>query len=140
LGGTVKIQSCQSAVALLAISGLLVTIISGVSMAQPWGDNYAYQNVSGYLGLFLFLAWAVSPYAYLYWMSGRLNASGPVKLARLIVTAIVCVGGIYIVVDSAFIHLDAQGGLIFIFLPIYQWILVGLFEFTGYIVARRSAT
>lgn len=114
----------------------MVTIISGVSMARPWGDNYAYQDVSGYLGLFLFLTWAASPYIYLYWMSRKLNVSGPFKLARLILTTIVCVGGIYIVVDSTFIHLDAQGGLIFVFLPVYQWILVGIFEFAGYILGR----
>jgi hypothetical protein len=44
-------------------------------------------------------------------------------IAILVSTIIVCGFGIVILIDAFFIHIDAQSGLIFLFLPIIQSIV-----------------
>ena len=67
----------------------------------------------------LFLAWAVLPVALL--CLGREYAT-----AKAIGAALLAVFGLAMYGDTAFIHPDAQGGLIFIFLPLYQLVLAAL--------------
>ena len=106
--------------------GSLLTIIVGIYMAQPWGDNYAYQNLSSYAVLALFLLWALTPYVYLIRQPLKSDLSNSVVLSTLVSSVLVCVGGAFLLIDTAFINIDAQGGLVLLFLPIYQWLLIGV--------------
>ena len=67
-----------------------------------------------------FIAWAVSPYLYLAVLAKLV----PRKLsiyATLILALLVAGFGISVIIDATFIHSDAQGGLIYIFVPLWQW-------------------
>ena len=46
--------------------------------------------------------------------------------SRVFAVAAVVIGlvGVYAYVDAAFLHPDAQGGLVFLFMPLVQWIAV----------------
>ena len=74
--------------------------------------------------LALMLLWAVSPYAGLALglrllrrsrVASRVFAGGALAIGVLALAAYV---------DAAFVHLDAQGGLVFVFAPLLQWAAV----------------
>jgi len=120
---------------------VIVTVGCAVYAAHPWGDNYAYQGIFGFVGylvLATMVAWAISPYIYLY-LSTRRHSSYCIKnLFRTGVTLLICIGGIAAVFDTVFIHSDAQGGLIFLFLPIYQWLVIGVMELILTFIRSRN--
>ena len=109
-------------VATLASSAIAVIAI-GLYMAQPWGDNYAYQDVEGYGRLALLVLFAISPYLALLifsWVFARYAGARSSLFA--VGAAVIGVAGVAAYFDTAFIHTDAQGGLIFLFLPVIQLI------------------
>ena len=99
----------------------VATVAIGIHMARPWGDNYAYQDASGYGVLALMLLWAVSPYPGL--ALGLRLLRGSRVAARVFAggALILAIPGLVAYVDAAFVHLDAQGGLVFVFAPLLQW-------------------
>ena len=109
-------------------------------MAQPWGDNYAYQSLSGYATLALFLLWALTPYLYLIRQSLKIDLSGSVVLSTFVSSVLICAGGALLLIDAAFVNIDAQGGLVILFLPIYQWLLVGVIRVITGLWGARHAT
>jgi len=117
-----------------------ITIAIGIYAAQPWGDNYAFQNILDYLTLFIVLGWEISPYLYLIWAI-RLNKI-PERFPQgiFIVLLFVCFGGVALLLDTVFIQNDAQGGLVFLFLPFYQWVILGIFTLVKHFIANRYAT
>ena len=123
-------QIAKTAIRLLASVGVIATVALSIYAAQPWGDNYAYQDISGYVLLTVFVAWAISPYIYLFVSAGRHSPHRLSNLLRVAVALLTCIGGIAAVFDTVFIHLDAQGGLIFLSLPVVQWLVIGVLELT----------
>ena len=119
-------QLLQTISLILAVLAALTTVSVGIYMAQPWGDNYAYQSVSGYAVLMLFLFWALAPYIYLIWQSLQKQPTDRLVFAALVSSVVVCVGGVVLLIDTAFVNMDAQGGAILMFLPIYQWLVIGV--------------
>ena len=120
------------------ISICLFTLVMGIYAAQPWGDNYAYSKFSDYLQLFGMMLWAVSPYLAMFIVLRVIT-----KKEILIKTFSVCTFAIslfaaFILFDTMFIHIDAQGGLIFLFLPIYQWLAFIVFLFICSLVNKFS--
>ncbi len=99
-------------------------------MAQPWGNNYAYQQLADYLVLVMFLAWAVSPYLYFLRRVNESKTSRCFRIVRFITAVLICGIGVTVIMDTS-IHSDAQGALVFLFLPIYQWIGVSIFAMFG---------
>jgi len=100
----------------------LFTFAILIFAAQPWGDNYAYSKFSDYFKLTGMILWSISPYLAMF--IALLVFS---KKKVLIKTFSVCIFVIslfagLILFDTMFIHIDAQGGLVFLFLPIYQWL------------------
>lgn len=112
------------------VLSIAFTIFIGLYMARPWDDNYAYKNISGYLSLSMFMLWAISPYIGLSFLTLIFKKHRLAIIGFMIGTFIISLFGVYGLIDTSFLHIDAQGGLIFIFLPIYQWfatiILVGI--------------
>jgi len=69
----------------------------------------------------LFAAWCVAPYALLWWRtSGRMI--GTVQAGLLLLTAtVVAAFGLSAYVQAFFFNApDAQGGLLFVFIPLWQ--------------------
>jgi len=111
---------------ILPLVASVATICIGIYMAQPWGDNNAYQGVGDYFVLTIFLAWAVSPYLYFLDFARRGRITAPGALFTLIAALLVCCGGVFLLVDAAFMHMDAQSGLVIVVLPVYQWLAIGI--------------
>lgn len=122
----------------LAVLLLVFTLIIGVYMASPWGNNDAYESPLNYLLLGIFLLWAVNPFIFI---ATRRNKLGKfLQLSRLVSVVIIGVGGVLALITSAFINVDPQGGLVLLFLPIYQWLIVGVSEFVGRFIDGRAPT
>ena len=102
----------------------VATVAIGIHMARPWGDNYAYQDASGYGVQALMQLWAVSPYAGLAFGLRLLRRSRVASRVFAGSAPILAIPGLVAYVDAAFVHLDAQGGLVFVFAPLLQWAAV----------------
>ena len=65
------------------------------------------------LGAIGFLIWAISPYLFAVFMIKRSTQYA----ATLIITgvsSILAIGGIFLLVDAMYIHMDAQSALVFV--------------------------
>lgn len=100
----------------------VTTLGIGVYMAQPWGDNYAYQDASGYLSLAAMLLWAISPLAGLAVAARWFRSSRWVLATFAAGAAVIGLVGVLAYIDVAFVHPDAQGGLAFLTIPVAQWL------------------
>jgi hypothetical protein len=116
---------------LAALSAALITLILMIYMAQPWGGNYAYQSLSGYAWLLGFAVWATLPYGMIIFLAGKALPSPAQKLLVVISAILISLCGVALYIDAAFLHPDPQGALVFIAVPLYQWIILGLL--TGFI-------
>ena len=95
--------------------GAVLSSIILVYATQPWSPDFTFDRIlSGYT------IWILSPFFLMGIPALILNfsksSSKAYFIGSLIVTLIVLVSYI----DAFFIHLDAQGALIFIFMPGYQ--------------------
>ncbi len=75
------------------------------------------------LGAIGFLIWAISPYLFAVFMTKRIIQHA----AILIVTGvsfILAIGGIFLLIDAMYIHLNAQSTLVLVVIPMYQWIIL----------------
>ncbi len=74
----------------------------------------------------VFGAWVVSPYWFLF----NTSLKGEPNLVREIAVLLLSIGlacfGLSIYYDGFFVHLDAQNGLLFLFIPLWQWVAVGV--------------
>ena len=96
----------NNAARLVALSAAIITLILMVYMAQPWGDNYAYQCLSGYAWLLGFAVWAILPYVMVIFLVKRAFQSQAHKLIVMVGALIISVGGVALYVDAAFLHRD----------------------------------
>jgi hypothetical protein len=101
----------RGAASLLAAIGALATLGIGLdAMSRPYT-----------LAAAGFIAWAVSPYMLL----ALLVRSAHTRAARvgvLLVTLLAVIFGVAIFVDAMYLHLDAQSALVFLFVPLWQWV------------------
>jgi hypothetical protein len=68
-----------------------------------------------------FLFWAISPYVVLALLIKNAK-SKTVMAVALLVSIGVCLFGLILLVDAMYINKDAQGGLVFVVAPFWQWI------------------
>ncbi len=106
----------------IAISAAAFTICMMIYAAQPWGDNYAYKTFSDYLTLVGFALWAISPYLILTIILQGFRKNKYSTNTAIIGALIIAITSCALLIDAFFIHIDAQNALVFIFLPIYQWV------------------
>lgn len=103
---------------------LAVRIVAGESAAATlalmlWAMTFSWSGLAFVLGL---MAWCVSPYALLAFAAGAMRASRRGAIALLVTTVLVAGAAAAAYVDAFFIHLDAQGALILVFMPVWQWV------------------
>lgn len=106
--------------------GLVIAATLGlaIDMARPWGDNYAYQGIADYLRLAAFLLWAISPLAALAAGAGLFRHARMASRVYVAGAIVIALAGVFAYVDAALLHPDAQGGLVFLFAPLFQWAAV----------------
>ncbi len=88
------------------------------------------------LGTIGFLVWAISPYLFAAFMIKQSTQS----VETLVVTGIstvLAIGGIFLLIDAMYIHLDAQSALVFVVIPMYQWIILLIAALAIYIIHRK---
>lgn len=127
----------QSVMRLVALFAALITLALLIYMAQPGGNNHTYQSFSGYIWLLGFAVWAILPYLMLFLMAKKVLYSTIKKLIFIIGTLIISIGGVALYVDAALLHRDPQGALVFIAVPLYQWMIVALLAGI-HLVVRKS--
>lgn len=103
---------------------MAASVALAIHMARPWGDNYAYQDFSGYVGLGMFMLWAIAPLAALAWAGGWFRPARIASWVYAVGAGGIALSGLYAYVDAALVHLDPQGGLVFLFVPMVQWVAV----------------
>lgn len=124
---------------LITLSAVMITLTLMVYMSKPWGDNYAYQNLSGYIGLLGFAVWAILPYLMILFLARKACASRANSLLILLGTLIISLGGVALYIDAVLLHPDPQGGLVFIAVPGYQWIVMGFLIAIHFILGKKHA-
>ena len=101
---------------------LCIVLVSAVISIFTFVTNVDWR--SGGLFIFGMLLWMILPYFIVAFVSRmRRNLFGSILL---LLASIVCVIATIIYIDGFYIDLDAQNGLLFIFIPIYQIFFVGL--------------
>ena len=106
----------------LLCMAMAASVALAIHMARPWGDNYAYQDASGYVALAMFMLWAISPLAALAWAATWFRQAWVASWVYAIGAGAIALFGLHAYVDAALIHLDPQGGLVFLFMPMVQWV------------------
>jgi hypothetical protein len=103
---------------------LAVRLVAGVSALATlalmlWAMSFSWSRLAFIAGL---MAWCVSPYALLAFAAGAMRVSRRGAIALLVTTVLVAGAAAVAYVDAFFIHLDAQGALILVFMPVWQWV------------------
>lgn len=82
-----------------------------------------------------FISWAVSPYAYL--ALATTLVSGRASIVTVFALSLMAGSfGVWLLIDTLFMHPDAQSGLIFIFAPLWQWAFLALTALPLYFLNR----
>jgi hypothetical protein len=84
------------------------------------------------------LLWAIAPYLPLLVRTRKSPAVRGTNLLRLIGSAIICVGGVGIYLDALVWHPEPLSALIFLAVPLYQWVAVVLLVVMEYFFTRQS--
>ncbi len=79
------------------------------------------------LKMLAWLIWAVLPYLLLFFAVWVFKKNEVIINILFTCTLLIVLPGILGYINALFIHIDAQGGLIFIFLPLYQICLTVIF-------------
>ena len=88
------------------------------------------------LGAIGFLVWAISPYLFAAFMTKQSTQ----YVAILIITgvsSVLAIGGIFLLIDAMYIHLDAQSALVFVVIPMYQWIILLITALPVYFMNKK---
>ena len=109
---------------MLAIVASILTIALAIYSASPWNGDSPYDNLLGYVGLIFFTGFAVSPYAYLFFRSAPKTETALTQWLFVGIGIAITVLGIAIIYDATIISIDAQSGIVFFIIPIYQWIVL----------------
>ena len=129
-----------TATRLIAPAAALVTLTLMIYMARPWGDNYAYQSLSGYALLLGFAVWATLPYLVLFIMAKSAVRFKTKEILVLIGALIISVGGMAAYVDAIWLRPDPQGGLAFVAVPLYQWVILGLLAGIHFLLSKKQSS
>lgn len=118
----------------LCVTGLVITALVGIRA----GDK------SSLFAIFIvgaFGVWAILPYVALL-RSERRGGARVVRGVSLSTAALVVVFGVSAYLDEFVLRQrpDAEAGLLFIFVPMCQWLLIGIGSIVGRVVERRVAS
>ncbi len=102
----------------LAVRAIAAASALATLALMAWAMTFSWSGLAFVAGL---MAWCLSPYAVLAFAAGAMRASRRGLVALLVTTVLVAGAAAAAYVDAFFIHLDAQGALILLFMPVWQW-------------------
>ncbi len=88
------------------------------------------------LGAIGFIVWAISPYLFAVFMTKRSTHPAAILIA-IGVSFILAIAGIFLLIDAMYIHLDAQSALVFVVIPMYQWIILLVTALPLYFINKK---
>jgi predicted RNA-binding Zn-ribbon protein involved in translation (DUF1610 family) len=114
-------QTASATTMLISAASAVFTLGMMTYASKPW--RMASTQFVGWIGFMLgFGLWAISPYVMLGLKSRKRNYTARQSITFLVGIILLAAFGVYGILDTMFIHPDAQGALIFVFLPGWQWI------------------
>ena len=72
-----------------------------------------------------FSLWGLSPWLLVTFLVS-ITSNERTLIATCVLSSVLAVGGLWAIVDVMFIHIDAQGGLVLLFLPFWQLMILAL--------------
>ena len=106
-----RLRSATLVIAMLAIAGSFALLAKG-------GSYPSLPVLAVALG---FGGWASTPYIAIALWARKPRASFAAVLVLFVVLLALAILGFWIYIDGFFFHADAQSGLLFIFVPMWQW-------------------
>ncbi len=103
----------------LAVRAIAAASALATLALMAWAMTFSWSGLAFVAGL---MAWCLSPYAVLAFAAGAMRASRRGLVALLVTTVLVAGAAAAAYIDAFFIHLDAQGALILLFMPVWQWV------------------
>ena len=88
------------------------------------------------LGAIGLLIWAISPYLFAVFMTKQ-STQYTATLVVTGVSSILAIGGVFLLIDAMYIHQDAQSALVFIVIPMYQWIILLITALPLYLINKK---
>jgi len=88
------------------------------------------------LGAIGFLVWAISPYLFAAFIT-KCSTQYVAILMSTGVSLILAIGGIFLLIDAMYIHQDAQSALVFVVIPMYQWIILFITAIPIYFINKN---
>lgn len=116
-------RSLRTALVFLLAVSCAFPILIGVYMSRPWESDDSpsrYLDISSFLWLAGLLAFAGSPNVGALLLNRLFRSDDKALLTFLVGAAAIASYGIY-AYSYTITHPDAQGGLTFMFVPLYQW-------------------
>ena len=104
---------------ILVIIGLIVNAYFMLENGEP--DKFWWWAVGA-----VFFVWTATPFIIVAVINKFLAKDVASKAVLLITVAVITLGGGYILIEAFITHLDAQSGLVLIFLPFYQCFAVAI--------------
>jgi len=87
------------------------------------------------LGAIGLLVWAISPYLFAAFLTKQSTHHAAITVITGI-SLILAIGGIFLLIDAMYIHLDAQSALVFVVIPMYQWIILLITALSLYFINK----
>jgi hypothetical protein len=102
---------------------LAVRIVAALAMAatlalMAWAASWSWSGLGFLLGL---AVWCVLPYAPFLAAARKPRVSRTGCSVLLAMVVLVAAFAAFVYVDAFFVHLDAQGALVLLFVPAWQW-------------------
>lgn len=83
-----------------------------------------------------FTLFAIAPFLIIYILNKYISNLKVLK--AILFASILCLGLNYFYFDSLFVHSDAQGALVFLFIPIYQFIVIVVTSAIGWMWSKLT--
>ncbi len=87
---------------------------------------------------YAFILWAVSPFAAIFAATRKPRGSTAASVVRLVATLVITAFGLSTLHHGFFVKPDPQSGLLFIFVPLYQWAAFVVAFLMAYLLDRRA--
>ena len=129
---THRMSTGAKAALIVAAAGAVFTLGLVLAVSDPGGAG-----ASGAIVLVVFWAFAVSPYLALALIARRIAAPAA-GWAALVAGLLMTLPAAALYVLGFFVEPDAQSGLLFIFIPFYQFLAGGLAALVSAIVLRLA--
>ncbi|MCA9429342.1 MAG: hypothetical protein KC940_02420 [Candidatus Omnitrophica bacterium] len=128
-----QIDAIKNATPILSLGAAIFTLAMMVYAGRGWEEGIGWWlTASGFAMI------AISPYAGLAWMGRKLCRTVRQSLVVLVGTLLVCLVGVGLLIDGFFFNESSMSGLLFIVLPIYQWLAVVAIGGIAYLMGRSK--